>query len=467
MIELSTSLIADWVGGAALGDSAEVAAAVVTDSREVVPGSLFVALRGENTDGHRFIDQAIERGAAAVLAEREVPGHPTILVEDTLAALGMLARRYLALLRSQQPLDVVAVTGSAGKTTTKDLALQILGTRGPTIAPVASFNNEVGLPLTVLRADASTRYLVLEMGANHLGELTYLTNIAPPDVAIVLMVGEAHVGEFGGIDAVARAKAELVQGLREGGTAILNADDLRVAAMAAHAHGRVLTFGNVTGTDVRAEYVTVRPDGGADFVIRESRTDETAAVSLRLIGAHNVTNALAAVTAAIAIGVPLRDAVDALNDATAISPHRMHVVDRADGITIIDDSYNANPDSMRAALRTLAMIAARKRRTIAVLGEMLEMGADSRARHDEVGRLAVRLNISLTIVVGDGASGIYDGVTQEGSWGDEAIFVSSLDEARARLATELQPGDVVLLKSSHGSGLWKLADELLAEGNPS
>ncbi len=464
MIELSTSQISAMIGAAAPQASAVITGPVVTNSRDVEPGSLFVALRGQTTDGHRFITDAVERGAVAVLSEEPVDSVPAIVVPDTTAALGDLARAYLAELRERTGLRVAAVTGSAGKTTTKDLLLQVLRSYGPTVAPVASFNNEVGLPLTVLRADETTRYLVLEMGANHLGELTYLTSIAPPDIAIVLLVGLAHVGEFGGIEAVAQAKTELVQGLLPDGVAILNADDLRVAAMAEHAPGPVVTFGNVTGTRLQAKQVQVRRDGGIDFTVVDNDTGRGYPVSLGLIGAHNVTNALATATAALVLGLPLQEVTEHLGNATTLSPHRMHVTDRPDGVTIIDDAYNANPDSMRAALRTLAVIANRKRRTIAVLGEMLEMGEDSRARHDEIGRLAVRLNISLVIAVGSGASGIFDGATQEGSWGDEAIFVETLDEAREHLISILRSDDVVLLKSSHGAGLWKLADELATGG---
>ncbi|GAA2234070.1 UDP-N-acetylmuramoyl-tripeptide--D-alanyl-D-alanine ligase [Rarobacter faecitabidus] len=465
MNNLSAATIAEFVGGSLRGTDATVTGPVVTDSREAIPGSLFVALKGSAADGHDFIDAAVANGAVAVIAEREAEGASTIVVPDALAALGALARAWLARLRDSGDIRVIAVTGSAGKTTTKDLLLQMLSSRGPTIAPVASFNNEVGLPLTVLRADESTRFLVLEMGANHLGELTYLTSIAPPDIAIVLMVGQAHVGEFGGIEAVAKAKAELVQGLRPGGTAILNADDLRVAAMADLADGPVVTFGNVRGTTLMARDVSIRPDGGADFNAYDARTELSAPVSLRLIGAHNVSNALAAIAAVGEVGIDVADAAALISDATAMSPHRMHVTTRADGVTVIDDSYNANPDSMKAALRTLAVIAGRKRRTVALLGEMLELGDASRAHHHDIGLLAVRLNISLTIVVGRGASSIFDGVTQEGSWGDEARFAETLDEAREILSAQLQPGDVVLIKSSHGAGLWQLADELATEGS--
>ncbi|GAA2522738.1 UDP-N-acetylmuramoyl-tripeptide--D-alanyl-D-alanine ligase [Rarobacter incanus] len=464
MIQLTAAEIASMVDGEVVGEDATVTADVVTDSREAVPGGVFVAIRGESNDGHAFADAAVARGVAVVIAERTIANVTSVVVADSAAALGALARGVLKRLRERAKMSVVAITGSAGKTTTKDLLLQILGSHAPTVAPIRSFNNEIGLPLTVLRATEETRFLILEMGANHLGELTYLTSIAPPDIAVELMVGQAHLGEFGGIEAVAEAKSELVLGLAAGGTAVLNADDLRVRAMSALTAGPVVTFGHVTDADIRASDEIVRPDGGVDFTVTDHRTAQSAPVSLQLIGAHNVMNALAAASVGITLGLAVAAVAGALSSAKALSAHRMHVTERPDGVTIIDDSYNANPDSMKAALRTLAQRAARRRRTVAVLGEMLELGPESRAKHDEVGRLAVRLNISRTIVVGAGASGIFDGVTQEGSWGDEAVFVDTIRDARDLLQHELREGDVVLLKSSHGAGLWELADELAAGG---
>lgn len=460
MIVLTAADIATATAGTTSVPHVTVTAAVVTDSRLVVPGALFVAIAGERTDGHDHAVEAVGAGAVLILADHEVPGAPTVVVADTTVALGQLAAYVLRRLREESDITVVAVTGSVGKTTTKDLLAQVLGGSGTTIVPRASFNNEVGLPLTVLEADHSTRYLVLEMGANHLGELTYLTGIAPVDIGVVLIVGQAHVGEFGGIEAVAQAKSELVQGIVPGGVAVLNADDLRVKEMASLAPGDVVTFGTVRGATIRADDIRLLAGGRAGFVLSDVRSGDMASVELAVVGVHNVNNALATAAVAIQLGISVADVAQRLSQATALSPHRMHVTERSDGVTIIDDSYNANPDSMRAALKALAVMAGRNRRSIAVLGEMLELGSDTRAQHDELGRLAVRLNIKLVVVVGSGASGIFDGVTQEGSWGDEAVFVESVDEARALLAAEVRTGDVVLVKSSHGAGLWQLGDEL-------
>jgi UDP-N-acetylmuramoyl-tripeptide--D-alanyl-D-alanine ligase len=449
-----------------------VSGAVVTDSRDVEPGGLFVALPGEHVDGHDYAATAVAAGAALVLAAHPVHAAdgselPSVVVEDVERALGDLARDVLERLREagQAPggsgLRVIGVTGSVGKTTTKDLLAQLCGAAGPTIAPVRSFNNEIGLPLTVLRADESTRFLVLEMGASGPGHLDYLTRIAPPDVAVVLVVGQAHLGGFGGIDAVARAKSEIVQGLVSDGVAVLNADDPRVSAMASLAPGEVVLFGAAPSSDVRAADVDMDRAGRARFTLVTA--DGEARVELRLVGEHHVHNALAAAAAALAVGLTLDEVAAGLTAADALSPHRMHVVDRADGVTIIDDSYNANPDSMRAALKALAVLAGRDRRSIAVLGEMLELGPESREAHDALGTLVVRLNIGLTVVVGEGARGIRDGANREGSWGDEVVLVDDLENARLLLEHELRAGDVVLVKSSYGAGLWQLGD-LLVEG---
>lgn len=441
---------------------------VVSDSRQVTTGALFVALPGEHVDGHDYAAKAVtDSGAHLVLASRELPGVPSVIVEDVEVALGLLAQGVLAALREAAaepggtPLTVIGITGSVGKTTTKDLLAQICADAGPTIAPEKSFNNEIGLPLTVLRADESTRFLVLEMGASGMGHLEYLTRIAPPDIATVLVVGHAHLGGFGGIEAVATAKSEIVAGLLPTGVAVLNADDSRVAAMAAKAPGEVLTFGTTTAADVRALDLRVDRSGRAQFTL-EHRGDR-AEVTLRLVGEHHAHNALAAAATALTAGLSLDDVARALSSADALSPHRMHVVDRPDGITVIDDSYNANPDSMRAALKALAVLAGRERRSVAVLGEMMELGPDTRVEHEAIGLQVVRLNIGLTVVVGDGARPIAAGAVREGSWGEEVLFVDDVDEAAEVLSAELRPGDVVLVKSSNDAGLWRLGDLLTAE----
>ncbi|MFD6176989.1 MULTISPECIES: UDP-N-acetylmuramoyl-tripeptide--D-alanyl-D-alanine ligase [unclassified Isoptericola] len=478
MIALTAADVAEATGGrlhAAAGTP--VTGPVEVDSRRVGPGSLFVALPGERVDGHDFARGAVEAGATLVLAARELEGVPTVVVDDVQAALGELARAVLAHVRAAGDLKVVAVTGSVGKTTTKDLLGQLLADLLPDgvspaealVVPTGSFNNEVGLPLTVLRVTAATRFLVLEMGADGPGNIAYLTRIAPPDVGVVLAVGVAHVGKFGSVEAIAATKSEMVSGVVPGGTVVLNADDQRVAAMASLAtpEHTVTTFGTISSADVRAVDVEVGGSGRARFSLvvgGDAAGAGAAPVELRLVGAHHVSNALAAAAVVLALGGTVETVATGLSRATPVSPHRMAVTERPDGVTVVDDAYNANPDSMRAALRALAVMAGRTRRSVAVLGEMLELGDGSRAAHDAIGRLVVRLNVKLLVVVGDGAYHIHEGALQEGSWGEESVFVPDLDAARAVLAEALEPGDVVLVKSSLGSGLWELGDELAAGG---
>ncbi|MFE6969865.1 UDP-N-acetylmuramoyl-tripeptide--D-alanyl-D-alanine ligase [Isoptericola sp. NPDC057653] len=474
MIALTAADVAEATGGRlhAAADT-PVTGPVEVDSRRVGAGSLFVALPGERVDGHDFARGAVEAGATLVLAARELEGVPTVVVDDVQAALGDLARAVLARVRAGGDLRVVAVTGSVGKTTTKDLLGQLLADLLPEgvapaealVVPTGSFNNEVGLPLTVLRVTAATRYLVLEMGADGPGNIAYLTRVAPPDVGVVLAVGVAHVGKFGSVEAIAATKAEMVSGVVPAGTVVLNADDQRVAAMASLAtpEHTVTTFGTISSADVRAADVEVDTSGRARFGLVVGGADATP-VELRLVGAHHVSNALAAATVVLALGGTVEAVAAGLSRATPVSPHRMAVTERPDGVTVVDDAYNANPDSMRAALRALAVMAGRSRRSVAVLGEMLELGDGARAAHDAIGRLVVRLNVKLLVVVGDGAYHIHEGAMQEGSWGEESVFVPDLDAARAVLAEALEPGDVVLVKSSLGSGLWELGDELAAGG---
>lgn len=458
MIPLTAAEVAAAIGGT-LGEGADpgarVTADAVVDSRLATPGGLFVAVAGEYSDGHDYAGAAFGAGAALALVSRPVPG-PHVLVEDTVLALGELAREVLVRLRAAGPLQVVGITGSVGKTSTKDLLGQVLSTHGHTIAPVESFNNEIGLPLTVLRADEGTRYLVLEMGASGIGHIEYLTRIAPLDVAVVLMVGHAHLGEFGGIEAVAQAKSEIVAGLVPSGTAVLNVDDERVAAMREAAPAEVVFFGGGDAAHVRAVDVALDPGGRARFTLHAQ--GEHHPVGLLVVGEHHVSNALAVASAALALGMPAADVARALGQARAISPHRMQVVERADGVTIIDDAYNANPDSTRAALKALAVMAGADRRSVAVLGEMLELGEESAAAHHAIGRLAVSLDIDRLVVVGEGASGIHEGAREA-----DVVRVETVEDAATLLAADLQAGDVVLVKSSHGSGLWRLGDRLTSE----
>jgi UDP-N-acetylmuramoyl-tripeptide--D-alanyl-D-alanine ligase len=452
--------IAEVVGGSVHDDpGVTVTGPAFVDSRVTELGGLFVAIAGERVDGHDFAAAAVRSGAAAVLGSRPV-GVPTVVVDDVLAALAKLAHHVLDRLDSVR---VVALTGSQGKTSTKDLIARVLADAGTTVATFGSFNNELGFPLTVLRADPRTEYLVLEMGARGVGHIRDLCAVAAPDVALVLNVGKAHLGEFGSQEAIARAKGEIVESLGEDGVAVLNADDPLVAAMAARTRARVRTFGERAGADVRLEALTLDDLGRPHFDLVAG--DATAHVRLRLVGEHQAGNATAAAAVALALGLPLEAVAASLSGVEAISRGRMQVHERADGVTVIDDAYNANPDSMRAGLKALAAIGRRRpgARTIAVLGEMRELGETSREEHDAVGRLAVRLDIHQLLVVGEPARPIHLGASLEGSWDEESVFVPDNDAATAWLREHLRPGDVVLLKASNAARLSRVAEAVLSD----
>ena len=373
-------------------------------------------------------------------------------------AFGRLAR---AVVDRSSDLRVVAVTGSSGKTSTKDLLAQVLATHGPTVASQESFNGEVGVPLTALRVQADTRHLVLEMGARGVGHLSYLTRIAAPDVSVVLNVGTAHLGEFGSVEAIATAKAELVTDLPPTALAVLNADDHRVAAMAGRTRARVVTVGQSAGADVRADDVRLDDRGRASFTL--VAPPGSARVTLALHGEHHVANALAVAAVALELGMDVDAAAAALSAAGPVSRWRMEVTDRPDGVTVVNDAYNANPDSVRAALKALVGMA-REGRSWAVLGEMLELGHESVSEHDGIGRLVVRLGVDRLVVVGQGAAAMHTGAVMEGSWGEESVLVPDVEAAHALLSAQLRAGDVVLLKSSRDAGLRHLGDRLAGEG---
>ena len=474
MIKLSAAEIITATGGSPLGlarrESELGATFATTDSREVIPGTLFVAKPGEVTDGHNFVSGAFDKGAVLALVERPVKDergilYPSIQVDDVVLAMGKIAQYAVEKMRSLGDLTVIGITGSAGKTTTKDLLAAILSSQGETIAPVGSYNGEVGVPLTVFRADESTRYLVIEMGADHVGNIEYLANIVHPDHGVILKVGTAHAGEFGGVDNIERTKGELAEGIHTGGTLVLNADDERVARMSARASVPVTYFG--VGEKPQYERYTAalglhtNDAGCPEFTLRLPDASEYE-ISSKLIGEHHVCNILAAATVAYNAGVPGDAIAHALNNTGALSKWRMARTDRADGVTVINDAYNANPESMTAALRTLAQLGrgAKPRRTWAVLGAMLELGEASLEEHDRLGRLVVRMNISKFIAVGNEAKPAYNAAHLEGSWGNEATWVETPQEALNILRAELRSGDIVLFKSSNGAKLGSLGDEV-------
>jgi len=482
VIPLSLAQIAQITGGQLTGPpQALVTGEVVIDSRRAGPGGLFAALPGERSDGHDFAAAAVAAGAVAVLATRPVAA-PAVLVPDVPAALAALAAFVVDALPA---LRIAGITGSSGKTSTKDLTAQLAERLGPTVAPAGSYNNELGHPLTVLRADAATQNLVLELSARGVGHIAYLCRIAPPRYGAVLNVGHAHEGEFGGLDQIARAKGELVEALPADGAAILNADDPRVLAMASRTAARVVTFSagapvppslplspsspssslpsHVPQPTIMASGIRLDDLGRASFTLLTP--EGSAPVTLRLHGAHNVPNALAAAALARELGLGLADIADGLSAAAARSRWRMEVHRRADGVTVINDAYNANPESVRAALEALGHLA-QDGRAFAVLGHMAELGDTSPARHAEAGEFAAGFlgpALAGLIAVGPEAAPLLDGARRVPSWPGEALGVPDGPAALAVLADRLKPGDVVLVKASREVRLEGVAAELLLE----
>jgi UDP-N-acetylmuramoyl-tripeptide--D-alanyl-D-alanine ligase len=464
VIPLTLAEVAGAVGGT-LADVPDPAAAVTgdveLDSRRVGPGGLFVALAGERVDGHDHAGDAVAAGAVGVLAARPV-GVPAVVVPDVPAALGRLASAVLARLPQ---VTVVGVTGSSGKTSTKDLLAQLLATLGATVAPPGSFNNELGHPYTVLRATAETRYLVLEKSMRGLGHIAALSRIARPRIGVVLNVGTAHIGELGSQEAIAVAKGELVEALpaaADGGVAVLNADDPRVAAMAPRTVARVVTFAERAAADVRA--VDVRLDDRGRPAYRLVTAGGEADVRLAVHGAHQVSNSLAAAAVALELGMTPAGVAAALAEARPLARWRMEVTERPDGVLVVNDAYNANPESMAAALRALATMA-RGRRSWAVVGAMGELGASAAEEHRRVGVLAARLGVDRLVVVGPDAAGVHDAAGREPGWAGRSDHVAGVAEALELLRGELRTGDVVLVKASRAAGLERVA-LALAEPQP-
>lgn len=463
MIPLRLAELEDALGGvitlpdgASLQDS--VTGSVQTNSTLVTAGSIFFALPGAVTDGFLFIRDAIDRGAALIVAERPLETTvPVLVVDDGYRALADLARVVVARVRQDASLTVIGITGSNGKTTTKNLLRAILEREAPTVAPAGSFNNHVGAPITMLEVDEHTEYLVSEMGASATGEIARLVAIAMPDISVVLKVGLAHAGEFGGIEATQRAKSEIVRELPDTAVAVLNRDDDRVAAMAGMTAARVVWFGLSRDAEVRAENVAVAASGTRFTLVTDGQRRE---VQLQILGEHHVSNALAALAVARELGVDLDRAIEAIQSVARAERWRMEVLRPGGGITVINDAYNASPDSMAAALKTLAQIVQPGQRSVAVLGEMAELGEYAVEEHDRIGRLVVRLNIGKLVVVGDGARHLFAAASLEGSWDGESVFVADPAAAYDLLRGELTDGDVVLVKSSKSAELRFLGDRL-------
>ncbi|MBI4728793.1 MAG: UDP-N-acetylmuramoyl-tripeptide--D-alanyl-D-alanine ligase [Acidobacteria bacterium] len=464
MPALTLQEIAEAAGGRLEGgDPGRAVTAVGIDTRDLPSGALFVALRGER-DGHDFVAEAFRAGAAAAMVAegRDLPPRGALIrVEDPLAALARLASSV----RGRLAACVVAVTGSSGKTITKDLAAAALAARYRVVASPRSFNNEIGVPLTLLAADDRTEVIVAEIGSRAPGHIAALAPVLRPDVGIVVNVGAAHAGMFGSREATARAKGELVEALPPGGVAVLSADDPVVAAMRDRTRARVVTFGCSPEADVRAERVVLDARARASFRVVVGAAlpgmSGGAPVRLRVPGEHIVADALAAIAAAVCLGVGVAEAARAVSDAPG-TRWRMEVRDAPGGWRVVNDAYNANPASSAAALKALVAMS-RGRRAWAVLGEMAELGPETAEEHDRLGRLAVRLGIGRLVVVGEHARPLYEAARLEGMPPEDAVLVPDVDAAAEVVLAGIRPGDVVLVKASRAAGLERVVERIAGE----
>ena len=464
MISLSLHEIAKIIGAELIGaGETMITNSVETDSRLVKAGSLFVAKPGEVTDGHLFVSNALANGAVAAIVEHKVDEEINqLVVKDSVHALGLLAEFVVAEVKTKGNLQVIGVTGSNGKTTTKNMLREVLSLAGETVAPEESFNNEVGAPYSMLKITSNTKFLVVELGADGLGSISYLAKMCKPDIGIELKVGLAHAGEFGGIEITENIKAELVEEMDSNGIALLNIDDSRVASMASRTKAKVIGFGTNDQSQYRATEISLSLEG-TNFIF--NRPDGSkAAVRLQILGEHHVYNALAALSVGDLLGVDRTASIRALENMNLAERWRMERHVRKDGLVVINDAYNASPESMRAALQTLAQLGRLSgKRTIAVMGEMAELGQFSAVEHDAIGRIAVRLNLSQVVVVGLGAKLIHMGASQEGSWDGESKYFDEISEALGFLRGMLTGEEIVLVKSSKSANLRYLGDDLLEE----
>lgn len=467
MTTFSAGEIAAWTGGSVVREGAGDARGISTDTRTLGAGDLFVALKGPRYDAHDFLGEALEKGAWGLLVERgrwrreevsrrvvSYPDRTIVVVDDTERALGDLAASH----RSRLDVKVIAITGSNGKTTTKEMAAAIAGERWDVHKTRGNLNNLIGLPLTVLGLEERHQAAVLEMGMNRRGEIRRLAEIARPDVGVVTTVGPVHLEHLGGIEEVAKAKAELVAAIGAGGTAVLNADDPRVAALALSTGERVLTFGLSGGADFRGEEVTAEPTGTS---FRLSCPLGKARLAIPFFGEHNVSNALAAAAAAYALGAELEEMVKGLESVLPV-PMRFTLLSFEGGVRVVNDAYNANPDSMRAALRSLTLLTGGGRRG-AVLGDMLELGKDSVRAHRNLGAEAAAA-LDFIVAVGDLADETVRGAVESGFDRDRTRSVPNCRDAAEILKEWILPGDLILLKGSRGVALEEVLRLLQSEG---
>jgi len=447
-----------------LDSNIKVTGKVVIDSRKVNKGDLFVAIKGENVDGHSFCAAAIKQGAVAVIASKEIPGVPSLIVSNgnmtsqevdqpTVIALGKLASYLLTKLPN---IWKVAVTGSSGKTTTKDLLADLGKLIGPTVAPKGSFNNEIGLPQTVLECDENTKVLILEMGARKVGNIKHLCEIAKPDTSILLNIGTAHAEIFASVENILEAKSEIIQCLTSTDIAILNHEDATFPKQKTKA--QIVSFG-LSGADVSAKNVILNEKAQAQYDLEY--LGKTSQVKLKVVGSHQVSNSLAAAATFLKKGIDIDLVAKTLSNSVAQSKWRMQIDVSKKNVTVINDAYNANPESMKSAILTLKQIGAGNN-TCAILGEMRELGELSVSKHKEVAELVQKLEIKNTIIIGSGAKPIYDFLSSNGYKGN-LNFVENAESGIAKAKEMIKPNDVVLVKASRSIGLERVANAIVSD----
>ena len=464
MIPLTLEEISVAINAAShnLDSNLNVTGKVVIDSRIVSQGDLFVAINGEKVDGHDFCHEAIKKGAIAVVSSKELVGIPTLLVKEgnaasknvdqpTVIALGKLASYLLMKLPN---IFKIAVTGSSGKTTTKDLLFDLGNLIGPTVAPVGSYNNEIGMPQTILECDEKTKVLILEMGAREVGNIKKLCQIAKPDTSILLNIGSAHIEIFGSRELILKTKSEIIECLNAEDVAVLNHEDETFSKQKTKA--KVVSFG-LNGADVSAKNVVLNDKAQASYELEfEGKVSQ---VNLKLVGAHQVSNSLAAAAVFLKKGLDIDLVAKTLSNSVAKSKWRMQVEVNSKNVTVINDSYNANPESMKAAIRTLKQAGADKK-TFIIVGEMLELGSDSKQMHEEVADLIQKLDVKKTLVVGNGAKIVSDYLSNNAYKG-RLEFCMDIDSAISKTKEMVEINDVVLVKASRAIGLERVANALM------
>jgi UDP-N-acetylmuramoyl-tripeptide--D-alanyl-D-alanine ligase len=468
MFELTLGKVCEIVGGEVLGDPSIRVSGISIDSRTTKPGDLFAAIVGERVDGHNFAAQAIAAGASALLTSQQISGNQVLVppspdaLDPAIHAIAKLSAHNRSLMNG---VEVIGVTGSSGKTSTKDMIGQVLSQVAVTHAPAGSLNNELGLPLTLLSAPSDVKYVVAEMGMRGLGHIAHLCNLAKPTIGVVTNVGQAHIGEVGSIEAIAEAKSELVRAIPDSGVVVLNADDERVVAMRTLTKATIFTYGFSKSADVRAENLQLTSLGSYNFDLVYG--GERIPAAIPILGEHNVLNALAAAAVGLAVGMEIKEIVRAMTTLKQVSNWRMEVHQLPGNVTIINDAYNANPESMTAALKTLIAIPAAGK-TFAILGKMHELGDASDGIHVEVAKSAHSFGVNNVIAVGQpaGAYGLPELSSLDSSTGVQsdqaqvAVWLQDFDQACDYIVKQVNVGDVLLFKASRAEHFEVLAERI-------